>query len=135
MKWIRKGPRKNNFGWRGGAAPGWQGATTRNSKAILRRSNAARWDASVPKHRRYSFAGPKGGFLALALAAGLTASQTATAQEEGRVITLAEITIVGRVQKPVAAVDVSRLRPKLTLSELRHPFVYRIELVVRRDPF
>lgn len=77
----------------------------------------------------------KGGLLALALVAGLTASQTAAAQEEGRVITLAEITIVGRVQKPVAAVDVSRLRPKLTLSELRRPFVYRIELVVRRDPF
>jgi len=72
---------------------------------------------------------------ALALIVGASASGVAGAQETGRVITLAEITIVGRVQKPVAAVDVSRLRPKLTLSELRKPFVYRIELVVRSDPF
>jgi hypothetical protein len=77
----------------------------------------------------------KGGLAAVALFAGLSTSQVAVAQETGRVITLAEITIVGRVQKPVAAVDVSRLRPKLTLSELRRPFVYRIELVVRSDPF
>ncbi len=77
----------------------------------------------------------KCGLIALVVATGLTTSLTAAAQEEGRVITLAEITIVGRVQKPVAAVDVSRLRPKLTLSELRRPFVYRIELVIRREPF
>lgn len=72
---------------------------------------------------------------AVVAASALTTSLTATAQEQGRVITLAEITIVGRVQKPVAAVDVSRLRPKLTLSELRRPFVYRIEIVIRSDPF
>ena len=51
------------------------------------------------------------------------------------VITLAEITITGRVQKPIAAVDVARLRPKLTLSELHHPFVDRIGRAIYKDPF
>jgi len=43
------------------------------------------------------------------------------------VITLAEVTITGRIQKPIAAVDVARIRPKLTLSELRQPFIERIK--------
>ena len=51
------------------------------------------------------------------------------------VITLAEITITGRIQKPIAAVDVARLRPKLTLSELRQPFLDRIGKAVRKEPF
>jgi hypothetical protein len=61
----------------------------------------------------------------------------AGAQEKaGRgVITLAEVTITGRIQKPIAAVDVSRIQPKLTLAELRQPFLDRIEKAVLRDPF
>ncbi len=51
------------------------------------------------------------------------------------VITLAEVTITGRIQKPIAAVDVARIRPKLTLSELRQPFVNRIEKAIYADPF
>jgi len=51
------------------------------------------------------------------------------------VITLAEVTITGRIQKPIAAVDVARIRPKLTLSELRQPFVNRIEKAIYSDPF
>lgn len=51
------------------------------------------------------------------------------------VITLAEVTITGRIQKPIAAVDVARIRPKLTLSELRQPFVQRIEKAIYADPF
>ena len=47
----------------------------------------------------------------------------------------AEVTIVGRVQKPIAAVDVSRIQPKLTLAELRQPFLDRIEKAVYNDPF
>jgi hypothetical protein len=52
-----------------------------------------------------------------------------------RVITISEVTIVGRVQKPIAAVDVSRIQPKLTLGELRQPFLDRIERAISRDPF
>ena len=60
---------------------------------------------------------------------------TASAQAKGRVVTISEVTIVGRVQKPIAAVDVSRIQPKLTLAELRQPFLERIEKAISRDPF
>jgi hypothetical protein len=75
-------------------------------------------------------------FLAapFALAAVLT-SDHALAQQKGGVITINEVTIVGRVQKPVASVDVSKIQPKLTLAELRQPFLDRIEEAARKDPF
>jgi hypothetical protein len=57
------------------------------------------------------------------------------AHAQGKVITISEVTIVGRVQKPIAAVDVSRIAPKMTLGELRQPFVDRIEKAVYRAPF
>ena len=59
----------------------------------------------------------------------------ASAQKKPRVVTISEVTIVGRVQKPIAAVDVSRIQPKLTLAELRQPFLDRIEKAVYNDPF
>ena len=64
---------------------------------------------------------------------GITSS--AFAQKKGRVVTISEVTIVGRVQKPIAAVDVSRIQPKLTLAELRQPFLDRIEKAIYNDPF
>jgi hypothetical protein len=51
------------------------------------------------------------------------------------ILQIGEITIVGRVQKPIAAVDVAKIAPKLTLAELRQPFLDRIEEAVRREPF
>jgi hypothetical protein len=66
----------------------------------------------------------------------LASSATAFAQKKGgRVITISEVQIVGRVQKPIAAVDVSRIQPKLTLAELRQPFLDRIEKAIYNDPF
>lgn len=53
---------------------------------------------------------------------------------QGRVVTISEVTIVGRVQKPIAAVDVSRIQPKLTLAELRQTFTDRIERALYRAP-
>jgi len=58
----------------------------------------------------------------------------ATKDDRG-VITLAEVTITGRIQKPIAALDVSRIQPKLTLAELRQPFLERIEKAIYSDPF
>lgn len=58
----------------------------------------------------------------------------AAAQQRG-VITLAEVTITGRIQKPIAAVDVNRIAPKLTLAELRQPFLDRIEQAIYAEPF
>ena len=62
------------------------------------------------------------------------AAQRPTKQQQG-VLQIGEITIVGRVQKPIAAVDVAKIQPKLTLAELRQPFLDRIEEAVRKDPF
>ena len=67
--------------------------------------------------------------------AALLVSAPASAQKKPRVVTISEVTIVGRVQKPIAAVDVSRIQPKLTLAELRQPFLDRIEKAVYNDPF
>ena len=58
-----------------------------------------------------------------------------SASAQGKVVTISEVTIVGRVQKPIAAVDVSRIQPKLTLGELRQPFIDRIEKAISHDPF
>ena len=57
------------------------------------------------------------------------------ADPKSGVITLREIEIVGRVQKPIASVDVGKIPPKLTLAELRQPFLDRIEEAVQHDPF
>ncbi|MBX3186877.1 MAG: hypothetical protein KF819_07680 [Labilithrix sp.] len=74
--------------------------------------------------------------LAAAVAFVAVDEAEAFAQEKkGGVITINEVTIVGRVQKPVASVDVSKIQPKLTLAELRQPFLDRIEDAARKDPF
>jgi hypothetical protein len=73
--------------------------------------------------------------LAPLVVASLLVSDDASAQQKGGVITINEVTIVGRVQKPVASVDVSKIQPRLTLAELRQPFLDRIEEAARKDPF
>lgn len=72
---------------------------------------------------------------ALALVVVSVVASTAAAQKKTRVVTISEVTIVGRVQKPIAAVDVSRIQPKLTLAELRQPFLHKIEKALTSDPF
>lgn len=67
--------------------------------------------------------------------AALLLTSPAAAQKKSRVVTISEVTIVGRVQKPIAAVDVSRIQPRLTLGEMRQPFLKRIEEAVKREPF
>jgi hypothetical protein len=73
----------------------------------------------------------------LASASVLLLSGAALAQSasKSRVVTISEVTIVGRIQKPIAAVDVSRIQPKLTLAELRQPFLQKIEEAIYRSPF
>lgn len=66
---------------------------------------------------------------------GAAQSTPQSPQNKGRVVTLSEVTIVGRIQKPIAAVDVSRIQPKLALGELRQPFLRRIEEAIYRAPF
>ncbi len=71
----------------------------------------------------------------LVWAATLLPALPAVAQKKSRVVTISEVTIVGRVQKPIAAVDVSRIQPRLTLGEMRQPFLKRIEEAVKKEPF
>lgn len=71
----------------------------------------------------------------LLFAVFLLSDEASAQQQKGGVITINEVTIVGRVQKPVASVDVSKIQPKLTLAELRQPFLDRIEEAGRKDPF
>lgn len=78
---------------------------------------------------------PRKFLLLTAVAVSLGFGTEAFAQKPGRVITLNEVTIVGRVQRPIAAVDVARIRPRITLSELRQPFLDRIEEAIYKDPF
>ena len=73
--------------------------------------------------------------LALTAVAAFATSPAQAQKKGGRVVTISEVTIVGRVQKPIAAVDVSRIQPKLTLGELRQPFLDRIEKAIYNDPF
>jgi hypothetical protein len=73
----------------------------------------------------------------MAWSAALALGTPALAQDKPAkgVITLAEVTIVGRIQKPIAAVDVNRIQPKLTLQELRQPFLDKVEQAVYQEPF
>lgn len=74
------------------------------------------------------------GWLALS-----TMAQSAAAEDEKDkprgAITLTEVTITGRIEKPIAAVDVARIAPRLTLAELRQPFLDRIEQAIFKSPF
>ena len=72
---------------------------------------------------------------AVALSSGDAHAQKSKQRAPRGVITLAEVTITGRIQKPIAAVDVARIRPKLTLSELRQPFLQRIGRAIYKAPF
>jgi hypothetical protein len=75
--------------------------------------------------------------LALTLvASGASAQQPAGgAQTAPGVLKLGVIEIVGRVQKPIASIDVGKIPPKLTLAELRQPFLDKIEEAIQHDPF
>jgi hypothetical protein len=73
----------------------------------------------------------------LGVAALVAQAPRASADGKGQqgILQIGEITIVGRVQKPIAAVDVAKIQPKLTLAELRQPFLDRIEEATRKEPF
>ncbi len=73
------------------------------------------------------------GIFVSVLAIGASLSGGAHAQ--GKVVTISEVTIVGRIQKPIAAVDVARIQPQMTLAELHQPFLERITEAIYRAPF
>lgn len=68
----------------------------------------------------------------------LTLAQSALAQEKNKkptVVEVGEITITAAVPKPYAAVDLNRIAPKLSLSEMRQPFLDKIEQAILKAPF
>jgi hypothetical protein len=67
----------------------------------------------------------------LALGAMTASAEPATPHR----VLLPTVNIVGRIQKPIAAVDVGRIEPKFTLAEPKSPFLDRIERVVSRSPY
>jgi hypothetical protein len=73
--------------------------------------------------------------LSVVSVAGVARADGGTVKTQQGVLQIGEITIVGRVQKPIAAVDVAKIQPKLTLAELRQPFLDRIEEAVHKEPF
>ena len=58
------------------------------------------------------------GFVVASLIGLAPAAQAQDRQikQQQNVLQIGEITIVGRVQKPIAAVDVAKIQPKLTLA-------------------
>ena len=56
-------------------------------------------------------------------------------QPRSRVVQLPTVQITGRIQTPLASVEISRAEPKLTLSALRPTFTDRISSALAHDPY
>lgn len=77
----------------------------------------------------------KRSLVVVGLVVGLAAfSGSASAEEKGPIRTRT-VEIVGRVQQPVAAVEVNKVRPKVGLADLKQPLVERTEAATKSDPF
>jgi hypothetical protein len=70
-------------------------------------------------------------------AAVFVAAPLARAEETGTkgTFTLPPVTIVGRIQKPIATVDVNRVGFTLPMRDLKSPSAAAITESVRADPF
>ena len=67
----------------------------------------------------------------------LSGSSVAVAEplRAAHVVNLPTVKVSGRVQTPLASVEVTRAEPKLTLSELRPTFADRIGRALAHDPY
>ncbi|MFO0660885.1 MAG: hypothetical protein U0165_13785 [Polyangiaceae bacterium] len=77
-------------------------------------------------------------FVVAGLASSLVlsvSSEAAAQKKKATTVEVGEITISAYVPKPVAAVDINRIAPKLSLGELRQPFLDKIEQAIVKDPF
>jgi hypothetical protein len=72
-----------------------------------------------------------------ALLATLALAPSAVAQKKpaGRVIEVRETTVVGRVQKPVAAQEIGKMPTRLQSGEPKKSFLDRIEGATASAPF
>jgi hypothetical protein len=70
------------------------------------------------------------------LSSAALAEAPAKAQRAPKGPVMLEDTIIKlKPPRPLAAVDVSRLAPKLTLAELQQPLIGRIEEAIEKEPF
>jgi hypothetical protein len=67
--------------------------------------------------------------------AALGSGAAGAAPVKGHAVTLDDLVIIGRIQKPLATVEISRVPPKLTLTELKQTFTVEIEHAATRDPY
>jgi hypothetical protein len=75
--------------------------------------------------------------LSLAALAAFALALPAAAQKKptGKVIEVRETTVVGRVQKPVAAQEIGKMPTRLQSSEPKKSFLDRIEGATASSPF
>jgi hypothetical protein len=73
--------------------------------------------------------------LVLGIALLSLASVAQAEPSRGRVIQLNPVKVSGRIQTPLATVEINRIQPKLTLPELRPTFANRIGTATARDPY
>jgi hypothetical protein len=66
----------------------------------------------------------------LALVGGASAEETG-----GRTIRIQGLVIIGRLPRPMAVMDASKVQPHLTAGELKQDFSGRIELATETEPF
>ena len=58
-----------------------------------------------------------------------------TAHADDKTITIREQKIYGRAARPMAVTEVTKLPVQTTVSELKQPFVQRVEQAVQSNPF
>jgi hypothetical protein len=58
-----------------------------------------------------------------------------SARAEDKTIKLPDYVIYGRAPRPMAVTEVTKLPVQTTMTELKQPFVQRVEQAVRSNPF
>jgi hypothetical protein len=73
--------------------------------------------------------------VVLAALALVTLASSARAEDTSKTIVLKDYVVYGRAARPMAVTEVTKLPMQTTVSDLRQPFVQRVELAVQSKPF
>ena len=69
------------------------------------------------------------------LAAFALVSIASSARADDKTITLQDYIVYGRAARPMAVTEVTKLPMQTTVSDLKQPFVQRVEQAVQSKPF
>ena len=58
-----------------------------------------------------------------------------TARAEDKTITLKDYVVYGRAARPMVVTETNKVRVTTTVTELKQPFVQRVEQAVHSNPF